>query len=157
MGRSSRDSPPPPPSVTGGAQAGIGGPQLQTRYAAHGHTLYGGDALAVLRQGIADNSVDLVFADPPYNIGKRFGEFPDTWPSEEAYVAWCQEWLALCLAKLKPTGSLYLMARPQRMPHLDLYLWLRTPSGAASSGRMTVRAYRPAPITAPCMNPSSTA
>jgi site-specific DNA-methyltransferase (adenine-specific) len=35
---------------------------------------------------------------------------------------WCYRWLELCLTKLKPTGSLYLMASTQAMPWLDLYL-----------------------------------
>ncbi len=66
--------------------------------------------------------MDLVFADPPYNIGKQFGTFRDSWPSDEQYVKWCYEWLALCIAKLKPTGSLFVMASTQCMPYLDLFL-----------------------------------
>ena len=80
-----------------------------------------GSALEVLPT-LADQSVDLVFADPPYNIGKRFGDFADRWPSDEAYAAWCASWLELCLAKLKPEGSLYVMTSTQAMPHLDLFL-----------------------------------
>jgi len=52
--------------------------------------LFWGDAMQVLEEQIPDGSVDLVFADPPYNIGKRFGEFHDRWPSDEAYAEWCQ-------------------------------------------------------------------
>ncbi len=84
--------------------------------------IYWGDALVVLETCIPDNSIDLIFADPPYNIGKRFANFIDKWPSEEAYVEWCYKWLSLCVAKLKPTGSLYLMASTQTMPYLDLFL-----------------------------------
>lgn len=85
-------------------------------------TIYHGDCIEVLRC-IPDNSVDLVFADPPYNIGKRFGEFKDSWPSDDAYADWCYQWLRLCIDKLKPTGSLYVMTSTQAMPYLDL--WLR--------------------------------
>lgn len=85
------------------------------------HTVHHGDALDVL-PGIADGSVDLIFADPPYNIGKRFGESHDRWPSEESYLDWCYQWLELCLTKLSPQGSMYLMASTQAMPSLDLYL-----------------------------------
>lgn len=81
-----------------------------------------GDALDVLKMDIADASVDLIFADPPYNIGKRFGESVDRWPSDDAYANWCFEWIDLCLRKLKSTGSIYLMTSTQAMPHLDLYL-----------------------------------
>ncbi len=89
-----------------------------------------GDCLEALRTQIPDGSVDLVFADPPYNIGKAFGAFKDRWPSDEAYAAWCAEWLTLCLAKLRDTGSLYVMTSTQAMPHLDL--WLRTRSTVLS-------------------------
>lgn len=72
---------------------------------------------------VADESVDLVFADPPYNIGKSFGQFRDKWPSDEDYAEWCHGWLAACMRKLKPSGSMYVMTSTQAMPYLDL--WLR--------------------------------
>jgi site-specific DNA-methyltransferase (adenine-specific) len=85
-------------------------------------TIYNGDCLDCLLD-IEDGSVDLIFADPPYNIGKKFGDFIDTWSSDTQYAEWCYQWLALCINKLKPNGSLYLMASTQAMPYLDL--WLR--------------------------------
>jgi site-specific DNA-methyltransferase (adenine-specific) len=88
----------------------------------NGHQVYWGDALAILREEIADESVDLVFADPPYNIGKDFNGRKDKWPSDDAYRDWCYQWLDLCVNKLKPTGSLYLMAATQNMPYFDVYL-----------------------------------
>jgi adenine-specific DNA-methyltransferase len=87
-------------------------------------TIYHGSCIDVLQNHVRDASVDLIFADPPYNIGKSFGDFEDKWPSDEAYAAWCQEWLALCLKKLKPTGSLYVMTSTQAMPYMDI--WLRS-------------------------------
>lgn len=86
------------------------------------HRIFQGDALDVLGSAIPDSSVDLIFADPPYNIGKRFAGFVDRWPSDEDYVAWCSRWLELCVAKLNDRGSLYLMASTQAMPFLDIYL-----------------------------------
>jgi site-specific DNA-methyltransferase (adenine-specific) len=80
------------------------------------------DALTAMAT-IPDATIDLIFADPPYNIGKRFGDFMDAWPSDEDYAKWCASWLELCIQKLKSTGSLYVMASTQAMPHLDL--WLR--------------------------------
>lgn len=85
-------------------------------------TIYYGDCLTVLLD-IPDESIDLIFADPPYNIGKLFGDFKDVWSSEKEYVEWCYKWLELCIKKLKPTGSLYVMTSTQAMPYLDL--WLR--------------------------------
>ena len=85
------------------------------------HRIIWGDAVEAL-QTVQDRSVDLIFADPPYNIGKVFNGEKDKWPSDEAYVSWCQTWLALCFQKLKPTGSLYLMGSTQCMPFLDIYV-----------------------------------
>ena len=86
------------------------------------HIIFWGEAETVLKERILDQSVDLIFADPPYGIGKRFANFCDKWPSEADYVRWWESWLNLCIAKLKPNGSLYLMTSTQCVPYLDLFL-----------------------------------
>lgn len=93
-----------------------------TTYSSPSATILHGDCLEALAE-IDDGSIDLVFADPPYNIGKQFGEFSDTWPSDTKYAEWCYSWLEACVRKLSPTGSLYLMTSTQAMPLLDL--WVR--------------------------------
>lgn len=87
-----------------------------------GHKLILGDVLEVLGSEIEDNSIDLIFADPPYNIGKDFNGFKDQWKVESDYLEWSYSWLNLCINKLKANGSLYLMASTQSMPYFDLYL-----------------------------------
>ncbi len=84
--------------------------------------VYHGDCISVMNNCITNDSVDLIFADPPYNIGKNFHGFVDKWPSEEEYIRWCYEWLDLCLEKLKPSGSMYIMSSTQCMSYIDLYL-----------------------------------
>ena len=86
------------------------------------HKLILGDVLEVLGSEIQDNSIDLIFADPPYNIGKDFNGFKDKWEFEKDYLEWSYTWLNLCVKKLKHNGSLYLMASTQSMPYFDLYL-----------------------------------
>lgn len=86
------------------------------------HTIFWGDALDVLETHIEDASVDLIFADPPYNIGKDFDGVKDRWLSDEAYVEWCYKWIDLCVKKLKPAASMYLMASTQNIPYLDVYI-----------------------------------
>lgn len=81
-----------------------------------------GNALEVLSTQIPDNSVDLIFADPPYNIGKDFNGRKDKWTSDEAYLDWCYKWLDLCVQKLKDDGSFYVMSATQNMPYFDIYL-----------------------------------
>jgi adenine-specific DNA-methyltransferase len=87
-----------------------------------GHQVIYGDAQNALDVYVPDGSVDLIFADPPYNIGKVFNGTRDKWPSDEAYLRWCYSWLEKCAAKLKPNGSMYIMAATQNMPYLDIYL-----------------------------------
>jgi site-specific DNA-methyltransferase (adenine-specific) len=88
----------------------------------NGRTIYWGDALQVLSNEIEDNSIDLIFADPPYNIGKNFNGREDKWDSDEEYLAWCYQWLDLCISKLKDTGSFYVMTATQNMPYFDIHL-----------------------------------
>ena len=85
-------------------------------------TIFWGESLHVLNTQIADASVDLIFADPPYNIGKTFGAFKDRWASDRDYAQWCYQWLDLCVKKLKPNGSMYVMSSTQCIPYLDIYL-----------------------------------
>lgn len=92
------------------------------KYEGEDATVFHGDCLEVLGC-VPDGSIDLIFADPPYNIGKKFGEFKDSWPSDTAYAEWCYQWLDACIRKLKPSGSIYVMTSTQAMPYLDL--WLR--------------------------------
>lgn len=81
-----------------------------------------GDVIEVLSNQIPNDSVDLVFADPPYNLGKIFGNAKDHWTSNKEYLEWCYLWIELCLNKLKNTGSLYLMSSTQNMPYFDIFL-----------------------------------
>ena len=85
------------------------------------HRIFFGDALEALQQ-IPDGSVDLIFADPPYNIGKNFAGLKDKWDTDEDYIDWCYKWLQLCIDKLKPNGAFYVMTSTQFMPYFDLFL-----------------------------------
>ncbi|ACF14942.1 Site-specific DNA-methyltransferase (adenine-specific) [Chloroherpeton thalassium ATCC 35110] len=86
------------------------------------HVIYHGDAIDILQREIADESIDLVFVDPPYNIGKKFSDFHDKWPSDTDYAEWAYRWIDECIRILKPTGTLYLMSGTQAMPYFDLYV-----------------------------------
>ncbi|MEY4935216.1 MAG: hypothetical protein RIS64_1575 [Bacteroidota bacterium] len=86
------------------------------------HKILHGDVIQVLQSEIPDHSIDLIFADPPYNIGKNFNGHKDSWETETAYLNWCYEWLQLCLNKLKPNGSFYVMTATQFMPYFDIFL-----------------------------------
>ncbi|MAF43231.1 MAG: adenine-specific DNA-methyltransferase [Parcubacteria group bacterium] len=81
-----------------------------------------GDATKALSKNIKDNSIDLIFVDPPYNIGKNFNGTKDKWKSDREYLQWCYQWIDLCIKKLKSNGSIYIMTSTQNMPHFDIYI-----------------------------------
>lgn len=62
---------------------------------------------------IQDNVIDCVFADPPFNLGKDYGEgFSDRFTKSE-YLEWCATWITECGRVLKPGGAFFLYALPE--------------------------------------------
>lgn len=80
-----------------------------------------GESLSVLKK-MKDKSVQLIFADAPYNIGKDFGNNSDKWESVHAYIEWCKTWIDECMRVLSDTGSMYFMTATQHMSYLDVYV-----------------------------------
>ena len=66
---------------------------------------------------LADASVDLVIADPPYGLGKDYGNDSDRL-SGAAYVEFSRRWMEALLPKLKPTASLYVFLSWQHSPEV---------------------------------------
>lgn len=54
-----------------------------------------------------DESVDIIICDPPYNIGKDFGNDSDRQEIDD-YLNWCDGWISECIRILKPNGTLYI-------------------------------------------------
>lgn len=79
-----------------------------------------GDSLSVLKK-MKDKSVQLIFADAPYNIGKDFGNNSDKWESVHAYIEWCKIWIDECMRVLSDNGTMYFMTATQHMPYLDVF------------------------------------
>lgn len=80
-----------------------------------------GDSLDILKV-INDKVIDLIFADPPYNIGKDFGNNKDSWDDNKEYIEWCKKWIDECFRVLKDDGTFYFMTATQFMPYLDIYV-----------------------------------
>jgi len=53
-------------------------------------------------------SVDLLFADPPYNLAKSFNERSFAQVSLREYEQWLESWLSKLVRVLKPTASVYI-------------------------------------------------
>jgi site-specific DNA-methyltransferase (adenine-specific) len=64
------------------------------------------DCIAGMKK-LADNSADIVICDPPYNIGKDFGNNSDKQKMDD-YLKWCDDWISECIRILKPKGTLYI-------------------------------------------------
>ena len=67
-------------------------------------SLYLGDCITWL-ETLEPSSIDLIFADPPYNIKKA--EW-DSFESQEHYIEWSMQWIQPAARALKPSGSLYI-------------------------------------------------
>jgi site-specific DNA-methyltransferase (adenine-specific) len=78
------------------------------------------DALEGLAR-IPDGSIDLLLTDPPYNLGKDYGNDSDQ-QSVEAYLAWTEEWIDKALPKLKANGSLYIFLTWRFAPEIFVML-----------------------------------
>src|SRR5437016_6011773 len=68
--------------------------------------LYNRDCISGMAQ-IAEASVDLAFADPPFNIGYKYDVYEDRLKADE-YLAWSKQWGAALVRTLKPTGTFWL-------------------------------------------------
>jgi site-specific DNA-methyltransferase (adenine-specific) len=65
-----------------------------------------GDCIEVLSE-IEQPFADLIFADPPFNIGYKYDKYYDKVKSKN-YIAWTREWISACKKVLKPNGSFYI-------------------------------------------------
>jgi len=65
-----------------------------------------GDCIETL-SSIAEPFADLIFADPPFNIGYKYDKYHDK-IERNNYIAWTKDWMTACKKVLKPTGSFYI-------------------------------------------------
>lgn len=79
-----------------------------------------GDSIQVMKE-IPDNSVDMSFADPPFNLNKSYEYYKDDKEVNE-YQAWCKEWLRQMVRITKPTGSIFVHNIPKWLTYFASYL-----------------------------------
>lgn len=65
-----------------------------------------GDCVELLQE-LPNGSVDMVFADPPFNIGFEYDEYHDE-HADDDYIAWCRDWISEVHRALKPGGAFWL-------------------------------------------------
>jgi len=83
--------------------------------------LFQGDCLDVLKS-ISDETVDLAFADPPFNLGKVYTSKIDDSLKSHEYIAWCKLWIDEMIRVLRPGGSLFLYNLPKWNLPLGAYV-----------------------------------
>lgn len=79
-----------------------------------------GDCLEVMRQ-IPSDSVDITFADPPFNLKKKYNTYEDH-KDEDAYLDWCREWLFEMVRITKPSGSIFVHNIPKWLTYYAGFL-----------------------------------
>jgi len=68
-----------------------------------------------------DNSVDCIILDPPYNIGKNFGN--NSMKSEiKEYIAWSDQWIKESTRILKDSGTIFIYGFPEILAHISVNL-----------------------------------
>lgn len=84
--------------------------------------LYHTDCLRLF-SAIRSDSIDCIFADPPFNLGKDYGNgsVQDALGRGE-YLQWCSQWLDQSIRVLKPGGSVFIYILPQWGYHLAGHL-----------------------------------
>ncbi|HUS73081.1 MAG TPA: DNA methyltransferase [Sedimentisphaerales bacterium] len=65
-----------------------------------------GDCIEVLSKA-RESFADLIFADPPFNIGYKYDKYHDK-VKKKNYIAWTKDWITVCKKVLKPHGSFYI-------------------------------------------------
>lgn len=87
------------------------------------NTILLGDAIEFLKS-IPNSSVDLIIADPPYNIekDKEFGNGA-FFNSHDEWLNWCKRWLLEAMRVLKPTGNIFVYAIHNYACFLQTYMY----------------------------------
>lgn len=82
--------------------------------------IFNGDVFKGL-ENIPPGSVDLIIADPPYGLGKDYGNDSDR-KSPEEYLRWMEQWIEAVLPKLKETGSFYIFLTWRHSPEIFSFI-----------------------------------
>ena len=79
-----------------------------------------GDCLELFKR-IPDESIDVTFADPPFNLKKGYNSYKDSLKLNE-YLDWCKLWINEMVRVTKPTGSIFLHNIPKWLTYYSSFL-----------------------------------
>ena len=77
-----------------------------------------GDCIDLLSK-VTTPFADLIFADPPFNIGYKYDKYKDNVKSHK-YIDWTEDWMAACINALKPDGSFYIAIGDDYAAHVRI-------------------------------------
>lgn len=77
-----------------------------------------GDTIQELKK-LPNESCDVIIIDPPYNIGKDFGNNTDKRELNE-YVTWCKEWINECIRVMKSNGTMFIYGFSEILAYLSI-------------------------------------
>jgi len=84
------------------------------------NTVTQGDCLELFRE-VSDHSVDVTFADPPFNLKKKYRSYRDRLEFRE-YLDWCEKWISEMVRVTKPTGSIFVHNIPLWLTYYSEFL-----------------------------------
>jgi site-specific DNA-methyltransferase (adenine-specific) len=90
--------------------------------------MFKGNCLDLI-EDIDNESVDLIFADPPFNLNKKYESGINDFKDETEYLVWTENWVSKCVYLLKEGGSFFVWNLPKWNTHiasiLNKYLTFR--------------------------------
>lgn len=105
------------------------------------NNVIGSDCITALKM-IPDNTIDMTFADPPFNLNKRYGHYDDSRNFDD-YIEWCGHWINEMVRVTKPTGAIFVHNIPRWLTFFAGILnrvayfrhWIAWDSGGAPLGK----------------------
>ena len=79
-----------------------------------------GDCIEVM-QDIPSDSIDVTFADPPFNLKKKYGTYKDEKETDD-YLNWCKQWIIEMVRITKPSGSIFVHNIPKWLTFYTSFL-----------------------------------
>ena len=105
------------------------------------NTILQGDVLQII-QKVPSGSVDVCFADPPFNLNKKYNDCKDN-KNDTEYLNWCSLWLEQLCRITKPTGSIFVHNIPKWLifyanflnDHAFFRHWISWDAGGSPMGK----------------------
>ena len=105
------------------------------------NTVVNGDCIEMM-QSLPNGSAQVVFADPPFNLDKKYRSYKDNLPFDE-YMEWTEEWITAAMDVLSDDGTLLLYNIPKLLTYTTLILndkaefrhWIAWNSGGKPLGK----------------------